>query len=360
MIRIYDRRLDLCGEIDNFKSLIFTHKFHGVGNFELHVHFDTKYAENLIRGNYISVDDRGDCVGFIRSRSIKKKDNIWVIRGYTLKGILSKRITYPLSGRDTQRVSGNYETVMKEIVRFNCINPENPKRKMPRLTIAQDLQRGNFGTWETRYKKLEEELEEISLASMIGWEVYFDSENKQLIFDVRDRVDRSANQSDRPPVVFAIDYENIEDLDYLEDSSNYKNVAIVAGQGQGADRMVVELGSMSEIDREELFIDARDIEASTDLPSRGLQKLSEFKYVETFDGTITAGKYVFGKDYFLGDTVTLRDAQWAITLDTLVTEVKEVWEGGQYKSEPVFGNNIPTVWSEIKRDMKMIRNGIRR
>ena len=75
----------------------------------------------------------------------------------------------------------------------------------------------------------------------------------------------------------------IYELEYTKDVSEYKNCAIVAGQGEGANREIVIVNdNLSGQDRKELFVDARDIEDGTNLADRGKSKLAENTIIESF------------------------------------------------------------------------------
>ena len=110
-------------------------------------------------------------------------------------------------------------------------------------------------------------------ASGLGVSISLIPENQQLLFEVLEGVDRSANQSNRPPMIFNVDYDNVTNREFISDISEYKNTAIVAGQGEGAERRIRYVGNEnSGLERYELFVDARDIEDDTALPDRGKSK----------------------------------------------------------------------------------------
>ena len=65
----------------------------------------------------------------------------------------------------------------------------------------------------------------------------------------------------------------------IDSRMNYANVAVVAGQGEGADRAITIVGDAEGLDSFELFVDARDIENEEDLPVRRGQKLAEVRSI---------------------------------------------------------------------------------
>lgn len=360
-IYIYDTNFVMKGLIDRPLSLRWRSKFFEVGEFELHVDMHDQYVPELQPGRIISVGTSGKQAGVIRARSIKKSEGAWVYSGYTLKGITSKRITYPTSGSATQRVSGPYEFMIKELVRKNCVNADNVNRNITGFTIATNKNRGATSAFESRYEKLHEEIKKLSMASNLGWDITLDLINSKYIFDVIQPTNRCAVQSVVPPIIFATNFENVADVDYTEDVNNYKNAVIGAGQGEGINRVTVEIDGGLDIDREEIFIDARDVETSTDLSARTLQKLAENTTIISFVGkVIDRYKSTYNVDYFLGDTVTVQDLDFGLTVHTQVTEMQEVWENGTYTAEPIFGNKIPDLLDEVKKVVKDLKGAIRK
>src|SRR5699024_553894 len=100
---------------------------------------------------------------------------------------------------------------------------------------------------------------------------------------------------------------------YVESELDYKNFAVVAGQGEGADRRIVTVGDAVGKDRRVLFVDARDVEEETDeedpqpipvheiaerLRNRGKQKLAEYEQEIYLEGqTLTKSRLIYEKDY---------------------------------------------------------------
>ncbi|MED4461699.1 siphovirus ReqiPepy6 Gp37-like family protein, partial [Metabacillus fastidiosus] len=233
---------------------------------------------------------------------------------------------------------------------------------------------------------LAEEMVEISLATGLGWDVYLDIHQKKWGLDVSEGRNLTVNQSTNPPVIFSPQFESLKSLHYTESEMNYKNIAYVAGQGEGVDRRVIELGNQSGLSRHELFIDARDIEEEIDvettdlegnkvtekvprseadiiqdLTDRGQQKLQEFLQEEYLEGQVlTNSPFIYERDYKLGDIVTVQSKDWGVTLDTRITEIKEIYEQTGFRIEAVFGNNRPTLIQKIKQELSQISGEVRR
>jgi hypothetical protein len=378
-IRILTPILDLLAEIDNYESLLYTRRWHEVGEFELRINRYKKHTELLQRGNLIMLDSSRNKVGIIRHREIDldengKKTENWLVKGIALKGVVAQRITVPPDGYSHDRASGTAETVMKNYVNNHIVNPIDVKRKIDMVVIANDWQRGSSISWESRFKKLDEELAEISKASGLGWDVFLDFQQKKWMFDVFEGRNLTVNQSENPPVIFSPQFESMKQLSFVESDYNYKNFGYIAGQGEGVERRVVTVGEAEGLSRIETFIDSRDIseedESGQALPEeqiieklreRGQQKLSEFAEEFFLEGQIlTNSPFVYEKDYDLGDIVTIQNREWGVTRNARITEIKEIYEPGGFQIEATFGESRPTLVKKLKQELSQISGEVRR
>ncbi|RDE19252.1 siphovirus ReqiPepy6 Gp37-like family protein [Parageobacillus thermoglucosidasius] len=378
-IRILTPQLDLLAEIDNHESLLFTRRWHEVGEFELRINRHKRHTELLQRGNLIMLGASRNKVGIIRHREIELDENgkaseNWLVKGIALKGVMAQRIVVPSVGDSHDRANGSAETVMKHYVDRHVVNPVDAKRKIDMVVLALDQQRGSNISWESRFKNLAEELVEISKASGLGWDVILDFERKKWVFDVFVGRDLTVNQSVNPPVIFSPQFESLKQLSFVESDFNYRNYGYIAGQGEGEDRRVVEVGATEGLSRIETFIDARDIseedenqqalpeaEIIAKLQQRGQQKLSEFAQEFFLEGQIlTNSPFEYEKDYDLGDIVTIQNREWGVTRDARITEIKEIYEPGGFQIEATFGESRPTLIKKLKQELAQISGEVRK
>lgn len=359
MIKIIDRDFNLLGEIDSFSSFQFTRKYYKYGDFELHLPISTDNIDMLVKGNIIFYD-KGKRAGIIEHKEISQIDKEEIlIKGYTLGSFLNRRITIPPIGTAYDVINAAGETVLKHYIDVNCVNAVDLKRKIDRLIIEQDLGRGYGVNWQSRFKQLDEELEKISQACSLGWNIELDFDNEQFIFKIIEGKDLTANQDVNPPVIFSVDFDNVSTQEFTDTNIGAKNFAYVGGQGEGVDREVISVGdNYSGIDRVEAFIDARDIEQGGDLVGRGQQKLLELQPIMSFTNEILNNTFKYQEDWDLGDIVTCKNKEWGITMDTRITEVKEIYEASGFKLEVVFGNSVPKITEKLKKllDSPMIEN----
>lgn len=411
-IRIFTPDIDLLSEISNYESLMFVRSENGIGDLELRINRYKRYTDTLQKGNIIVVGNDKHKSYIILHKEIElnesgKASENWIIKALELKVVVGQRITLPPTNTAYDNKSGTTETVMKHYVRNNIVNPLDIKRRIPQLFLADDLSRGSNISWQSRFKNVAEEMAEISLFSNLGWNVGVDYDLGKWVFDVSVGRDLTVNQFTNPPVIFSPQFDNIKNMHYVDSDLNYRNAAYIAGQGEGVDRRVVELGQATGLSRYELFVDARDVaeemdvegqepiprpvqDIINDLINRGEQRLAEMiqeRFMEAqimtpvkgidikkqlhfatqfqiVESVLTKPKnfssFIYEEDWDLGDIVTVQNNDWGITLDTRITEVKEIYEPSNYQVEATFGQSRPTLIDKIKQQFAQLSPEVRR
>ncbi len=187
-------------------------------------------------------------------------------------------------------------------------------------------------------------------------EVHIDLKLKSYIFDVYSGRNFSANQNINPPVIFSSRFDNVKSQEYVDSLIGYGNYAIVAGQGEEANREIIMMGSEATgFEKSVIFVDARDLEANTDLPARGEAKLKEHERIISFDAEVFPTRpFEYEKDWDLGDIVTVQNKEWNVEVDARITEVTEIYEAGGFRLDVVFGEGPLTLGEKIKREIKDI------
>lgn len=346
-IRIFDKDINLLGEIDNFTSFLYTRKWETFGEFEFYISFiDT---ELIKKGNIIILNNDGSRSGVIEYIEIDEDNSQKIkIRGFSLLYWLTNRITIPPQGYAYHNFNTNVENIMIDLIETNAINPIDINRKIPNLTIEASKGRGEKIQFQTRYKNLSDELTKLSKLSGLGITIDLDYKQKKFVFKVLEGKNLSYGQANNPPYIFSLDYDNIKKQNYIESDIGYKNVGYVAGQGEGSDRAIEILGNeRSGFDRREVFIDARDIDENGSLTDRGRVKLSELQQIQSFECEVDTKDYKV--IWNLGDIITTIDKKRGLRADNRISEIREVYENSGIKVEPTFGTPIPGLADKIKQ-----------
>ena len=379
-IRIIDDKFNLLGEIDNYESFILTRNWHTIGEFQLVTNLHVKNAEHLKEGNLIVPGNDVSKACIILHRELilgedgKGSEKI-TVQGATLEGILDRRITIPPIGKSHEYINATAESVMKQLIRSNVISPVDSRRRINQLSNAADLQRGLKLIWQTRYKQLHEELERISILSGLGWFVHLDYEQKRWMFDVKPGRNLTVGQSLLSPVIFSPEFNTVQSQHFVDSVLDYSSIAYVAGQGEGVERRVIEVGqNTSGLNRFEMFVDARDIDEQDDdekprpvkdiiaeLTQRGNEKLAEVARIRTFEiENLTKSPFKYEEDWNLGDIVTVQNLNWGVTMDSRITGVTEVYEASGFRLNATFGNDLPTMNKKMKREINQVSTDVRR
>lgn len=192
-------------------------------------------------------------------------------------------------------------------------------------------------------------IEEICAAYGLGFRAVANAEENIVpAIELLEGADRSERQSKNSIVEFSAEYENLLSSTYMMDTANYKNVALVAGEGEGKARKRSIYGSASGKLRRELYIDARDLSTNegeisdaeyiAQLQARGAEQLSGHTITEAFDGEIdTSNNYILDEDYTLGDIVTIEN-EYGIRKNVRIASIMECWDTNGYTAIPTYEN----------------------
>lgn len=349
---IYSPDFALLGIVDTASSIIWTNRFRECGEFELYVPASAAINELLQEDHLVTLASGSDMVGIIEAVEIQTDDengDYITVTGRDLRSILARRIVW-----EQTILTGNLEAALRQLVMDAFISPAIPERRYDKLALAEA--HGYTETVETQYTGAEllEAIMEICAAYGYGFKMTMTPENPVqtggIVLDFYKGADRSADQSENPRVIFSEDHGNLVASKYTRNKTEYKSVALVAGEGEGTARRTATVArstDQSGLHRRELFVDARDVSSNegevadteylAQLSDRGTASLAEAALVESMEGTIQPDKmYTYGQDYSLGDTVTAIN-KYGIQASGTLLEVVEVWDDTGYTFTPTLG-----------------------
>lgn len=303
--------------LDTYESLIWTDRYNSYGDFEMFFAMDESSLEYLKEDNYLWLKDSEHTmiIEDIRIDADTEDGNHLVVTGRSLESILERRIIWG------QRVfTGNLQTAIQTMLNESIISPSIADRKISnfRFVASTDpkitsLTIDNQYTGDDLYTVIKGLCEE----NNIGFKIILADDN-WFEFSLYAGVDRSYDQTENPYVVFSPNFENIINSNYFSSKASYRNVTLVAGEGEGASRKTTVVGSGSGLNRREVFTDARDISSDTEdgtlsdteyyaqLTTKGLKTLADHPITTAFEGEVEVTRlFKYGEDFYIGDIVQI-------------------------------------------------------
>lgn len=359
---VLDENFDTIGSIPLFRTLIWIRRYDRPGSFELYASKD--FFGMLNTGRYLYRND-ADELGVIDEVNYSQDENgnrEAYAKGYFAEILLNDRVI-----ENTVILSGSIEAVMRDLVTRQAISPGDGGRVVRHLRLGGISGVQEPLTVQATGDNLGEKLYEIGNAHGISHRVRYEYLTNDLVFEVWQGKDRRDSQEVNSWAVFSNSFYNIRNVVYNRNTSSHKNFAYVAGAGEGTDRVVitVDLRQPGE-ERKELYVDARDLQQEdgdgnripdgvyrAQLAQRGMEKLAEFRKVETVSiGIDPNANLVYKKDFDLGDYCTYINTEIGITTDQRITEIMETYEGGAMELSVTFGTDeASTIKQLIKREV---------
>ena len=386
---------------EGFSSLVWTERYQEPGEFELDLPLSNSDFGIYRVGNYISFSESEESM-IIESVESNDEDNMFKVSGRTLSSILDRRVNVSriLDLRnDAVEYDGKLSEIVQGIVYDEIINPkiqtatgiygpndmqfvliekvEAPERKIPnfifRSTVSDEY------TIKRSYndvKTVLEILEDMCKPNCVGFRVIFD-ESKTFVMEFYEGADRTTSQTVNPPLLFNPVMENISNVNYFEDISEYRNMCMVYTDNtlkerdlvsdRGEDRIspgylwIVNSSTPditpTGVDRFETAIDVRSSVSYSELgenseengtwsftsllaklEAAGNEEISkgDYDYIKLSEGTVDpmVGSE-FGVDYNVGDLVDVTNDR-GLVMTALIDEVVRSYDQNGYVVTPNF------------------------
>lgn len=323
--------------IDAYESLIWTDRYNTYGDFELYCPMDTSLLTFLKQDNYLWLRDSEHTmiIEDISIDSDTEDGNHLVVTGRSLESILERRIVWGY-----KVLTGNLQNAIQTLLNESVINPSDLDRKIDGFSfVPSDDPKITSLTIDAQYfgEELYSIIKDLCEENNIGFKLVL-TEDNTFEFSLYAGVDRSYAQNDNPYVVFSPNFDNIINSNYYSSNATLKNVTLVGGDGEGAERKTVTVGSGTGLIRRELFTEGRiaattvdgeeltESEIESQMIELGKKALSERGMTTAFEGEVETNKpFEYGVDFFIGDVIQLQN-EYEI-------------EGPAYISELVFSVN---------------------
>ena len=417
---------------ESFSSLVWTERYQATGDFVLDIPISEANFDVYKRENYIMIDDSeevmmieslnitedqedpklevsGRSLSLILERRInasKLLDNYASSISYkgtlseVVSGIIDDEITNPFMQRYIWRHKDSDGTVSdgygggSAVSRWKSkVTEDAAYRKIPNFSY-NDLTSGiEIDKKFTKLMSIYELLESFAKSYIFGFRVRF-GDNNGFVLETYKGTDRTSSQKVLDPVIFNPIMHNISYVNYFEDQTDYRNVALSYSDGAWSPvdynasfstgifsgyvwvpkQADTENADISGIDRIELAVDARssasvsnydpydylygedpDTGDSTGTvtdengnPTGIVEKVKavateefdskEYDLIKTSEGAIDPlVRYTFGEDYFLGDIVEISNNN-GIVMTAIIDEVVRSYDSEGFIVTPNFKN----------------------
>lgn len=392
------------GPIDDYISLVWNERYYACGSYTLTLRMTDAVFKALGKAVFLSVSDRKR-LGRIEKRVYSGADGtsggyaydglaaacpntgggVLTVSGRMAESLLADRII----ARGT-RARGELALAVETIVGANACAAAGV-RAVAHLTTGEHAvlsdADGNAYTADDAPggQQLDEWVRKTLSAVGASYRILPDYDTGELVFSVFRGLDRTQAQTENGCAVFSTSFASIGTLDFLADSSDYRNFAYIAGEGEGSQRVIVTLDVRADEGEalRELFVDARDLRSDDGvntlseedyrklLLTRGKQRLAEHAYVAEVSGTAASYSMKAGAglsadrlppvgvsmepflradtDYALGDLCDIRSEALHMSWSERITEICYVYEGTECRVEPRFGTAYPDLKTFIRR-----------
>ncbi len=340
-IRLLDQDGVQVGVITDWRELKYTTKVNNVGSLKLTIDGDLPVVDLFVLDGQVEVRREDiaaspvitryiDFEGFIRlfQRQTNTRGLATFMGGcVNYSHLLARRVIYYRQGDAQESKTGVGETVMKQYVNENAgpgaVSPPRVTAGVfTGLTIETDLALGGSWGGSRSFRNLQETLQGIANATNMDFGIVGIG---PALFEFQARpiwgVDRTVtgldpvsglNAAGNAPVIFSLDYDNMQGPDYSLNRIGEVTAVIILGQGSEGDRIIEERTDAvaiaeSPLNRVESVQNASEEAATAGLAAAGDAILEKLQAKESFDfDVMQIPGLLYGRDYFLGDLVTAR------------------------------------------------------
>lgn len=341
------------------------------GSFTLSVPLGARHEDRLTGGRLLLVD--GTFWGIIDGFTLEASSSGYVrtVSGRQLKGLTLDRITIPPESTEVtgaqgyDAVTGSTETIMKHFVTANMAAPVLAARKVFGLEVASDQGRGLAeDKYMSRHEVVSDVLAALGEAAELGYDILPDLKRHAFVFDVVPGEDHTAQQSDRTRVIFDIRRRTAQAQTYSCSGSDARNVFYTTMSGSEFADETLTVSYIRDSEQEAVGIRRREthLSVSVDTPEAGTEydelkrqamiAAEQYKAAESFTCELRDDRYVYGRDYRLGDLVTCCSQDWGVEMHTRLTEMQTVWSSAGIQRTATFGTAPLTIFGRLRRQIR--------
>lgn len=323
-----------------------------VGAYELQLPADFE-REYLRVDGFVEFWRRGKCLDFGLGRKFGYDQDdtgvdVLTTAGYDKNELLKARLVAYAAGSSQAEKTDTADDFMKAVMRenFGSLATDTDRDwSSIGFSIAVDFGKGPAVTKAFSRRNVLEVLNDLaSLAEQAGTPVYYDlvpglNSNNAITLQFETFINQRGMDRTRSadkPTFFSPERGNLKSPSVIDDYRDERTVVYSGGQGQGDDRLVVEVedaarAKRSQWGRREAWVDARDSADTTVITARANEELNKLRPRRRFAGTIIETEECqYGVDWELGDRVTAEYRGYQF--DGMVKAVKFTLDGDGHET----------------------------
>lgn len=329
----------------SYLNLQWNRKYYTFGEFSVQIDSNIYNSEM----KYIFTKDRPE-LGIINKVEYTEdyKGKLIQLSGYFYEYKLIDKIIFP---RYTN--SGNIEVVARNLV-------STYKDDIPKLVLGTLNNLGNNIRIQESDAELGKYLSQLLQTQELSYKTIYDYVNDQVKFEVYQGVDRTQDQTTNTFCTFSTGFRNMNNIDFILDDSNYKNYAVIVGNGEyeEGNQITVNVDKSSGGYKKKIYVDATSekynsaeqtlAEYQQLLTQKGEEELLKYALINTvtFDTDISNLKYMV--DFDLGDKCDIIIENIEMSFQARIIEIYEVFKDGKHEINLKFGEKIPTIYTKAR------------
>lgn len=337
ILHLLDENRELVDIVSHFEQILWTKKYKDVGGCLITLAADKDLLSQLLfEVKYISREDDDMVCEIVKiSLNVDKETGKKTINvtGLAVSNILNRRIVW-----EQTQYSTTVELFIRRLVMDSITAPTNEARLIDYVKLGKLMNYSEKLVKQVTYDNVLTVVKDLCTTYNYGFKVILD-QDKNFVFQLFRGLDCSKNQTENDFIMFSTDFNNLNSLDWEIDFSEFKNVALVGGDGEGTARKTASVGTATGINRYEMFVDANSVSSEEDTVSnyndllieKGQEELSKQTTKQTLNCSIDVNSYNYKEDYDLGYKVTIEDTDFGVTFDATIVEVVETEDINGYR-----------------------------
>jgi hypothetical protein len=328
--------------VDDYESLVWAERFWPHGDFELVVQSTLQNINRFKPKTNLAIpgSKRVMMVETVEDTTDEEGRLVLKLKGRSLEKILEDRIAFGVLGALETNAKwtlvGTPGQIARKIFHDICIEGIlDPGDIIPMVVEGLIFPEDTIPepTDEVIYEidpvTVYKAIRDICEVYDLGFRLVRNMDRAELYWDVYAGSDRTSTQSVLPAVIFSEGLENLENTTELTSIAMYKNVAYVFSPVGHEVVYAAEVDpSVEGFERRVMVVRADDITdeipelASQRMIQRGIEELAKNRRFSAFDGELDQNsRYVYDRDYFLGDLVELQNRTGAISVMRVTEQI---------------------------------------